>query len=324
MLTNLRPLALLALATGFLASCNDREARVLPPHPKVIGQANRPLIDQPEQKLRPRLGPGLEVDKGILKRIGLRLTATSVIAPGVIWRAFSGRTTGGKAMYANSVDFDLADPRYEARVAVARGPGSSRRESTRRMAARLGAVAGINGSYFNFGGGPLDGVPIGLVVSDGRLIKSGDGNRPALAIDGDGSAIIGRPPADDARIKDALEGGPVLLSAGKPAKVIGSGFGWSIESGREPRTAVGLTPDGRMVWVTVDGRVPGHSLGMTLGELTGLFQALGASDALNWDGGGSTTLVVKGRLVSRIATGWCRPVSNALVLMPRGGKIKRS
>ncbi|MNY61082.1 hypothetical protein D3C86_1977160 [compost metagenome] len=46
-----------------------------------------------------------------------------------------------------------------------------------------------------------------------------------------------------------------------------------------------------------------------------LFLELGASEALNWDGGGSTTMMVKNDLVSRVATGWCRPVSNALLIV---------
>jgi uncharacterized protein YigE (DUF2233 family) len=111
----------------------------------------------------------------------------------------------------------------------------------------------------------------------------------------------------------ALEGGPLLVQAGELN--LSKGFDGYIMKAREPRTAVGLTPEGRILLVTVDGRVPGHSKGIALAELAQLFLELGASEALNWDGGGSTTMMVKNELVSRVATGWCRPVSNALLIV---------
>lgn len=111
----------------------------------------------------------------------------------------------------------------------------------------------------------------------------------------------------------ALEGGPLLVQAGELN--LSKGFDGYIMKAREPRTAVGLTPEGRILLVTVDGRVPGHSKGIALSELAQLFLELGATEALNWDGGGSTTMMVKNDLVSRVATGWCRPVSNALLIV---------
>ena len=52
---------------------------------------------------------------------------------------------------------------------------------------------------------------------------------------------------------------------------------------RNPRTAVGATADGRLLIVTVDGRQPGHSVGMSLRELAELFVRLGARSAMNLD-----------------------------------------
>lgn len=113
----------------------------------------------------------------------------------------------------------------------------------------------------------------------------------------------------------ALEGGPLILQAGEIR--LSDGFDAYIKNAREPRTAVGLTPEGRLLLVTVDGRVPGHSQGIALSELARLFLELGATEALNWDGGGSTTMMIGSELVSRVATGWCRPVSNALIIVER-------
>ena len=85
---------------------------------------------------------------------------------------------------------------------------------------------------------------------------------------------------------------------------------------RHPRTGVGTTPDGRVLFVTVDGRQPGYSIGMRLVRFARLFKQLGADFAMNLDGGGSTTMVIDGNVVNRPSDGSERPVSSALLLLP--------
>ena len=114
---------------------------------------------------------------------------------------------------------------------------------------------------------------------------------------------------------EAVGGFPVLLERGRPAPAIGEtneGFG----AARHPRTAIGYDASGsRVLLVTVDGRQPPYSDGMTLPELAGLMIRLGAVEALNLDGGGSTTMVVGGRIVNRPSdTSGERPVGNALTV----------
>lgn len=84
---------------------------------------------------------------------------------------------------------------------------------------------------------------------------------------------------------------------------------------RNPRTGVGVKPDGTILMVTVDGRRRG-SVGMTPDEFGRLFQSLGATWALNMDGGGSTTMVVKGRVVNVPSDGYERPVGSSLLVLP--------
>lgn len=60
-----------------------------------------------------------------------------------------------------------------------------------------------------------------------------------------------------------------------------------------PRTSVGVTADGHVLMVTVDGRQPGYSIGMTLAEMGQLMIQLGAVDAINLDGGGSTVMAIR-------------------------------
>lgn len=67
---------------------------------------------------------------------------------------------------------------------------------------------------------------------------------------------------------------------------------------RHPRTAVAKMKDGKFLMVTVDGRQPGVSVGMNLNELAEYLLSLGAVDAMNLDGGGSTTMFLDGKVVN--------------------------
>ena len=67
---------------------------------------------------------------------------------------------------------------------------------------------------------------------------------------------------------------------------------------RHPRTAVAKLKDGKFLMMTVDGRQPGVSVGMTLQELAEYLLGLGAVDAMNLDGGGSTTMFLDGKVVN--------------------------
>jgi exopolysaccharide biosynthesis protein len=87
---------------------------------------------------------------------------------------------------------------------------------------------------------------------------------------------------------------------------------------RQPRTIVGTDSAGRLLLVTVDGREPGTSEGLTLDEEATLMRELGAVEAMNLDGGGSTAMAVDGQLVNHPsdATGE-RADGDALVVIPR-------
>ncbi len=119
------------------------------------------------------------------------------------------------------------------------------------------------------------------------------------------------------RVVHAIGGGPRLLAAGK--YVGGEGFSPGLSDRRHPRTAMGVLGDGRVILFVVDGRQPYHSLGMTLPELAEALRQLGVVDAMNLDGGGSTTMVVAGRLINFPSdeTGE-RLVPDALLVLPAG------
>jgi Phosphodiester glycosidase len=87
---------------------------------------------------------------------------------------------------------------------------------------------------------------------------------------------------------------------------------------RHPRTMIGVDRRGFLWLMTIDGRQPDRSLGMTFAELMALANRLELQNALNLDGGGSTTMVVGGEIVNKPsdATG-PRPVSDAILVKAR-------
>lgn len=113
-----------------------------------------------------------------------------------------------------------------------------------------------------------------------------------------------------------LDDAPFNLMSSKPEvlrngrDVSGSG---SLASRRHPRTIVGMRDDGSLVLVTIDGRQRSRQ-GMTLGEAARFLKRLGVVDAYNLDGGGSSTLTVRGRVLNN-PPGAERPVATALVFV---------
>ena len=124
------------------------------------------------------------------------------------------------------------------------------------------------------------------------------------------------------KAKFAVGGGPRLLSAGKVAvEAKAEKFKSDVISGRAPRTAVGVTADKKIIMVCVDGRQK-DSAGMTLKELANYMKKTGVVDAMNLDGGGSTTFFLMGKVVNSPSDGRERPVSQALVIKPKDNLTK--
>jgi len=87
---------------------------------------------------------------------------------------------------------------------------------------------------------------------------------------------------------------------------------------RHPRTAVAKLKDGKFLMVTVDGRQPGTSVGINLNELAEMLLEFGATDAMNLDGGGSTTMFLDGKIVNQPSDKEGeRKVSDAILVFPR-------
>lgn len=161
-------------------------------------------------------------------------------------------------------------------------------------------------------------------IPPGGFVLSAHGrNREALLAafkPGDRVTLWARlvPASGDPRwegVRHVLGGGPRLLADGQYAG--GEGFRASLSDRRHPRTAIGRLADGRILLAVVGGRQPYHSLGMTLVELAGTLRQLGVTDAMNLDGGGSSTLVVRGVVINLPSDEFGeRPVSDVLLVLP--------
>ena len=178
---------------------------------------------------------------------------------------------------------------------------------TTDLAARTGAVAAINGSFFNMR------APYGSVNYlrvDGKELApnaldsyenpgSGRSTRQTAAVvSWQGGLYVVK--ADDLRTweryiaaEDIVTTGPLLLIGGQTEPVVADKFNTT----RHPRTAVGRRPDGTVLLVVADGR-NAQAAGLSMSELQQVMAALGCRDAVNLDGGGSTTMVVRGQVVN--------------------------
>ena len=116
-----------------------------------------------------------------------------------------------------------------------------------------------------------------------------------------------------------LGGGPQLIKSGKiDITNKQEEMSPTFRTDRHPRTAIAKLASGQLLLITVDGRQPGVSAGMSLEMLADVLLELGAVDAINLDGGGSSTMVVRDKLVNRPSdqTGE-RPVSDAILVFSK-------
>jgi hypothetical protein len=168
-----------------------------------------------------------------------------------------------------------------------------------------------------------------LIPRDGAVLSFGGTTLPA-ALDrlGRGDTVrldaafqtrLGSNPADWAAADDIVGGAGLLVHKGKVLRDwTDEQFRLGFDTERHPRTMVGTNRRGIIWLVTVDGRNPVLSLGMTFAELQRLAVGLQLDYALNLDGGGSTTMVVGGTIVNHPSDqAGPRKVSDALIVVPR-------
>jgi len=147
-----------------------------------------------------------------------------------------------------------------------------------------------------------------------------DATRACLHIAGPEVTIARRDALPAGPPGDLLQAGPLLVADGTPVAGDDEGFAAGahqfdsdITAGRYPRAAIGLTRRGELLAVACDGRADDEA-GLSMSELAETLAALGCWQAMNLDGGGSTSLVCGGRLrnVPREAHGVALPTGRTL------------
>jgi exopolysaccharide biosynthesis protein len=202
-------------------------------------------------------------------------------------------------LVAHVVAIDLAKSPGVLKVVAERGPDGLVAATVSRLAELNGLSLAVNAGFFQVPAGkyPAAGEradAVGGLILDGAAVAP---KGPGLGLLNAGLCIEGR----NVRVeqgfacKGATYGfasGPLLLWHGQPVdtELADKIF----KSPRHPRTAVGVDSARKKVWLIVaDGRQEGVSEGATLDELKETLQELGAVDALNLDGGGSSVLVAR-------------------------------
>ena len=227
-------------------------------------------------------------------------------------------------LHLHFVWIDLRDPSVSIRVFRSgddpdgAGPWQTTLATPSAVAQRENLDVAVNGNFFwgkntlAFLGRKTPYFPgnwacaVGWAMSDGTL-WSAQPSSASLVVDASGRVHIGRYDRIPKDARQIVSGSQLLVVNGR-----------NISSGTDvaPRTAAGLTRDGSaLVLLVVDGRRPEYSAGLTFGQLAGEMIRMGCSDALNLDGGGSSTLVLRDQATGKLRLG-NRPSDGLDLLFP--------
>lgn len=175
-------------------------------------------------------------------------------------------------------------------------------QRTSEIAKEHGAIAAINGGGFTdkSADGKLwagtGAYPTGIVISNGQTLYSDIGDNNAqfsvMGLDKNGKLLVGNHSVNDLKkqgVVEAISFGPPLIMNGKVQK--------NLEPGINPRTAIGQKQDGTIIMLVMDGR-QGLKVGATLAEVQQIMLEHGAWNAVNLDGGSSTTMYYDGDIIN--------------------------
>jgi exopolysaccharide biosynthesis protein len=241
--------------------------------------------------------------------LGVTLTKEKTISDaGIVIEDIKGRNFKGKVML-------IKDP-TRVKVAVTKELGVTG-ERVSDLVRNAGAIAGINaGGFYDPSGKGNGAYPDGITVHNGQVVHSNAGSAKVsiVGIDKAGKLILGDLNEAEVKAKNIMEAVtfyPVLIRNGK--QVVSGDGGLGIA----PRTGIGQTADGTIIFVVIDGRQPTYSLGATIRDLMNIFVEYHAVNAINLDGGSSSELVYNDKVMNRL---WNifgeRYIPTAFVVMP--------
>ncbi len=222
---------------------------------------------------------------------------TKEVAPGIVWKYFQFPQIFDSRQYVNIFEIDLSKG-FKIEIPYVK-TGFLK---TSAAATTNNALVAFNGSYFNTSTGgstvffKYDGAIVNQTVNgfntyreNGAVVLNNAGLPSVVAKPSGGWSTLTQPVA--------LAGGPLLILDGQELSQLVVDFNET----RHPRTAVGITATNKMLVVVVDGR-SSQSQGLTIPQLSKLMAGLGCTQALNLDGGGSSTAWVKGEGVVNFPT----------------------
>ncbi|MBQ6477497.1 MAG: phosphodiester glycosidase family protein [Bacilli bacterium] len=196
-------------------------------------------------------------------------------------------------------------------------------ESVNDLVTNNNALVGINGGGFE----DLDGwgngsKPYGAIIQDGKLVWDyigGSGELIGFTKDHKLNLTSSEPnTAIQNGMVDAVEFGPNLIVNGKAMKVYGDG-GWGIA----PRSVIAQRKDGVVLFLIIEGRLPGYSIGASMNDVISILNRYKAYNAANLDGGASSTMSIMGTLWNKPSAGeeyGGRTVSNAWIVTNKKNK----
>ena len=243
--------------------------------------------------------------------------ATTVTYPFTGITHYERYETSPRELAIHVVKVDLDAPGISFAVTPSNGakPGETTRRTTSDFVRDTGAQIAINGTFYTSAGSGIDddGQPeyyanlTYFAYSAGTGVSTwsgtGDPDERGINIDQNNNASFVRPYAINQANYQTRPVGALLYNAiGTYDGILINGTITATDTNLHPRTAMGLSSDrSELVLMTVDGRQPGWSMGMTTIELAQMLQDdYGCSDAINLDGGGSTQMVFADPIVRTV------------------------
>lgn len=214
------------------------------------------------------------------------------LAPGVKEKHYSFEGKDGKKVESFVVDVDVQNPSVAIEAGTPNDGTAFGLQPVRQQASAANGenhkiVAAVNADFYNM----ATGEPEGVVYKDGHALKAQYASfEKFFGLKKSGEAVIGDAATYEGmkdQLQEALGGNAILVKNGQIDQTPQTG------ADKEPRTAVGIKADGDVFFAVIDGRQDPYSDGISMPDLAQLMINLGAVQALNLDGGGSSTFTTR-------------------------------
>lgn len=211
------------------------------------------------------------------------------LAPGIVEKGYSFIDSTGKRIESFVIEVDSMNEKVSIEATTPNDENSYGLQTVRKQSEALIAkgeqvVAGVNADFYNM----ATGEPRGVLVKDGIIIKDHPDSWSFFGILKDGTPVIGDATKFNElkdNIEEALGGNAIVVKDGQVFETPQTG------ADKESRTAVGIKADGKVIFLTIDGRQEPYSAGLSMKELAELMISMGAVQAINLEGGGSSTFL---------------------------------